>query len=177
MAKKTTQAAGKAKGMAKKAGAMMQGETGIFQKLKEEHGEVSVMLKRCAASDDPAVREELFMEIKKQLIGHAKAEEREFYSVLKKHEETRELAENAIEEHQEVEETLQQLSSMDFASDEWAEMFEELVEDVEEHVEEEEQELFPKAQEVLDNQRAKEIEGRYLTEKKRVMEQMAKAAE
>lgn len=177
MAKKTAKAAGKVMGTAKKAGQMLHGRAGIFQKLSEEHGEVDALMKRCAASQDPAVREELFVEIKKQLLSHAKGEEREFYSVLKKHTETRELAEHAIDEHHEVEQTLEQLGRMDFGSDEWAETFEELMDDVKEHVEEEEKDLFPKAEHVLDADRAKEIEKRYLTEKKRVMEQMAKAAE
>lgn len=177
MAKKTAKVAGKMMGTAKKAGQVMRGRTGIFQKLAEEHGEVDALMKRCAASNDPAVREELFMEIKKQLLAHAKGEEREFYSVLRKHTETRELVEHSLEEHQEVEQTIEQLSQMDFGSEEWAEMFEELMDDVKEHVEEEEQDLFPKAEHVLDGDRAKEVEERYLSEKKRVMEQMARAAE
>jgi CRISPR/Cas system-associated endonuclease Cas1 len=154
--------AGKAVGKVKGAKQVLEGHTGIMKRLAEEHGEVSVLLKRCTVVDDPEQRRELFTQIQEQLMSHAKAEEKILYAVLRQHAETNELTEHAIEEHQEMEDMVDRLSTMGYEGDDWAELFDELEQSVRDHVEEEERDLFAKAKHVLDDQQLKEMEARYI---------------
>ncbi len=170
---KGTKVAGKVAGKVKGAAAAMKGEHGIFRRLKEEHAAVSMMMKRISAATDGEKRRELFIEMKRELLSHAKGEEREVYTVFQNIEATSDLVPDSIEDHRAIEQGLDQLSSMDFASEEWAENFEELVRDVEDHVETEENEVFPLAQTAIDAEQAKDIEQRYLTTKTQLMRQVA----
>lgn len=149
----------------------------IFDQLREEHGEVERMMRQVATSEDPEVRRALFPTIRRELIAHAKGEEREFYSVLRRHEETRELAEHALDEHEDIEEMLGELEAMAFDSDEWGETFEELVDSVKDHVDVEENDLFPMAKRLLSEAQTHEIEERYEERKNEVLAQLSPAAE
>jgi hemerythrin superfamily protein len=161
-----TQAAGKAMGKLRAAKEVIQGHAGIFKRLAEEHGEVSVMLKRVAASTpDSDVRRELFPKIRQELLSHAKAEESEFYSLLRSREETSELVADSLEDHQEMEDLLAELSAMEPSSASWKDTFDRLVVAVQEHVKQEEDELFSEASDILSKEEAQEIEQRFLASK------------
>lgn len=164
--------AGKVTGMAKAAGAVAKGELGIFKRLKMEHGEVSTLLERLSASTDPELRRELLPKVRKELLSHAEGEEREFYSVLRDNPKTRGIVERSFEEHDEVEKLLNRLESLGVEDEQWSETFDELRRSVEKHVEEEENDLFPRAMEVLDKEQADRIEERYKTKKEQVMQQL-----
>ena len=140
----------KAMGAAKKAGATLTGYTGIFSTLQKEHGEVSALMKRVQASgDDFETRSSLFEKIRSELLSHAHAEQETFYDRLAEKPETIDLVVEAKREHEELEAILDELSDLDAASEDWEERFEELVSETEHHVAEEENELFPKAKDVL----------------------------
>ncbi len=167
--------AGKAAGKVKKASKAIQGYGAIFQRLAEEHGEVSTLMKRVQASDDKETRIELFHEIKKELLSHAHAEEREFYEPLEKHPKTRSIAVHSKKEHEEIEELLGKLEGMidNPTGAAWDTTFDKLQETVTHHVKEEENELFPKAHDVLSDQEAKEVEERYAKAKQRELKKVA----
>ena len=139
--------------------------TDIFQLLENDHREVKSMMRKIAEGNGDARRRDLFEKFKTELMAHAKCEEREFYSVLQRNEETAEKVEHSFEEHAEAEEGLQELSQMSDDDEDWMEKFSELRNDVEHHAEEEEKELFPKARKVI-GERAEEI-GRRFEEAKR----------
>lgn len=154
--------ASKAAGTAKGAAKALAGYPGIFHHLAGEHAEVSTLMKRVAASSEgSSTREELFPEIEKSLFAHARAEEEEFYPVLRNFTGIQELVDRCIEEHRKVEEYLGQLASGNKATKTWAEVFERMMRAVETHVEREEKELFPKAKELLSPDRAEDMQGRY----------------
>src|SRR5262245_11583156 len=90
---------GKAKGVK----ARMQGLKGIFKTLAEEHGEVSVLLKRASTTSDPEVRKELFPKIRKALLAHEQGEVHVLYTTLRQYDETRGLADHHDEEATELE--------------------------------------------------------------------------
>jgi hemerythrin superfamily protein len=170
---KGTKMAGKMAGKMKAASAALKGERGIFRKLKEEHAEVSAMMKRCAGADDASERSELFHEIRRELLAHAKGEEREFYPVFRQFEETADLVEESIEDHGAIEEMIDQLRSMSADSEDWTELFDEMMSEVEDHVAQEENELFPLAEKLIDDDQAEQIEERYLHSKEQILRQVA----
>ena len=157
-----TEAAGKAMGAAKGAVETVKGHTGIMSQLSEEHGEVSMLMKRCKASSDPATRKDLLSKIKTELMAHSKAEEAEFYAPLREYPETRDLVSHSKKEHEEIQDKLQTLSSSDARTDLWESTFSSLVETVEHHVKEEENELFPRAKKVLSSDQLEHMKKRFL---------------
>ena len=74
MPTRTEQAASKVMGAAKKAKGTLEGLTGVFKTLMEEHGEVSALLLRVKASDDPETRTRLWPTIRRELLAHEKGE-------------------------------------------------------------------------------------------------------
>ena len=164
--------ASKVAGKTKAAKATIKGLKGIFKKLAEEHGEVSALLKRVEMSSDPDVRAELFPTIKKELLAHEKGEISELYPLLRKHAETRAMADDHDGEADEMEALLEKLDDDKYDGKQWKQSFERLVELVQHHAKEEENEYFPKAQEVLGEERAEVLEKKYLSTKKSVMKDL-----
>lgn len=153
---KGTKAAATATGAAKGALKALEGYPGIFHHLAREHGEVAAMMKRISQSDG-STRDEVFPELRRNLLAHAHAEEQEFYSQLRNYAELEELVAQCIAEHKDVESQLDRLDTMDKHSDTWTELFERMQQAVEAHVDREEQELFPKARDLMTREEANEM--------------------
>ena len=143
-----------------------------FELLKNDHAKVSSLFDRIEPATDATTRQQLFTQLKQELTIHAHIEETILYPALKAASETRELTEEAYEEHQEVKDLLAELEATPPDSEEWSDMIMELRENVEHHVEEEEGEMFTKAREVLSEQQLNEIGARMSAEK----QQQQKAA-
>lgn len=153
----TSQVAGAGKGAMK----ALEGYSGIFHHLAGEHAEVSVLMKKVAGTTDAQEREKLFPEIRRNLLAHAQGEEEEFYPILREYPELQGSVDRCLAEHEEIETQLEALNSGDKSSRDWLDRFERLMGAVESHVEHEEQELFPRANDLLESQQAKDMEERY----------------
>ena len=143
-----------------------------FEMLKNDHAKVSSIFDRLEPATDAATRQQLFTQLKQELDIHAHIEETILYPALKQAAETRDITEEAYEEHQEVKDLLAELQATPPDSEEWGDMILELRENVEHHVEEEEGEMFTQAREVLSEQQINEIGARMAAEK----QQQQKAA-
>ena len=142
----------------------------IYETLKQDHRAVERLFDRIEKAKDPDERFSLFISLKDELLFHAKAEEKVFYSQLGG-DETEELIEHARSEHEAVESVLARLQDMEPDDDAFLETIEELRSMVEDHVEEEEEELFEQAREILGDDDDDAIEARFTAEKTRLMEQ------
>jgi hypothetical protein len=122
-----------------------------FTLLKEDHEKVAGILKKIDATTERGVktREELFTQLKTELDIHAEVEETIFYPALEKHEESRAIALEAVEEHRIVKQFLAELDSMAKDDEIWTAKMTVLKENIEHHVEEEEGEMFSKARKAL----------------------------
>jgi len=143
-----------------------------FELLKNDHAKVSSLFDRIEPATDATTRRQLFAQLKQELDVHAHIEETILYPALKGAAETRDITEEAYEEHREVKDLLAELEATPADSEEWGDMILELRENVEHHVEEEEGEMFAKAREVLSEQQLNEIGARMSAEK----QQQQKAA-
>lgn len=121
----------------------------VFEVLKHDHEMARDLFAQIERSGEKDRREELFQKLKQELIAHAHAEERIFYPVLKEKQQTHDQIEEGISEHHHVEQLLSSLENMDCGSDEWLQQVRQLKQEVEHHVHEEEEEIFPKAQQLL----------------------------
>jgi hemerythrin superfamily protein len=157
-----TKAIAKVAGLAKEAGTALSGYPGIFHHLAREHAQVAVLMQRVAASsEDSPVREELFPEIRTELLAHSKAEEREFYAPLARAASTKELVAKAREQHEKIRGYLDELAEANKATKTWLRTFERMVRAVQAHVDMEENQLFPPANELLDREQAAKINEAY----------------
>src|SRR5688572_17441972 len=177
---KFTEVASKAVGKARQAAAALAGERGIFNRLKGEHQEVSMLLKRCAATDtsEGGIKEriDLYEKVRAELLAHATAEEEVFYSALEQIAETKALAVSSREQHDHVERILMELDSLAVFEPSWIERFNALVQEVEAHVRDEEDRLFPIAEKAITKQQARTLDERYHARKTRHMESLFPAA-
>ena len=146
----------------------------VFQILKEDHKKVSGIFAKLEETTENAVktREELFTKLKTELDAHAHAEETQFYPVIKREAETREITLEGFEEHHVIKMLLTELASMPVNTEQWTAKLKVLKENVEHHVEEEEDEMFVKAREVLTDEQIADITTRVEEDKKA---QLAKA--
>jgi len=156
----------KGAGAAKAVEARLHGLVGVFKVLAEQHGEASALLKR--VKSDPSKRAELWPKIRQELTSHEKGELREVYPVLREYAATRALADRHQTEADALSAQIDRIQALEMASSEWGRELERLIELVENHVREEEHDIFPKAQEAIGADRAKEIEPRFLAAKKQL---------
>jgi len=154
----------KGAGVMKGVKARLEGLTGVFKTLAEQHGEVSAMLKRLQGK--PEKKAELWPEIRRELLSHERAEIREVYPALRQHVQLRSLADHHDQEAADLERMIERIDAA--VADEWRPLFDQLVDTVIHHANEEENEIFPKAQEAIGEKTAKELEPRFLAAKKQV---------
>ncbi len=139
----------------------------VYKLLEKDHKQASQLFERLlkTSNDSTGKREELFGELKSELMAHSEAEEKVFYPALKNPDQTHDLTLEAIEEHHVVKQLLKELEDMSKNSDQWIAKLTVLQENVEHHVEEEENHLFPKARQVLSDAQANEM-GRKIKQEK-----------
>lgn len=136
-----------------------------FEMLKNDHAKVSSLFDKLEPATDATTRMQLFTQLKQELDIHAHIEETFLYPALKQAAETREITEEAYEEHQEVKDLLAELETTPADGEEWGDLLLELRENVEHHVEEEEGEMFQHARTVLSEQQINEIGAQMAAEK------------
>jgi hemerythrin-like domain-containing protein len=137
-----------------------------FKLLKADHEKVAELFERMESASGKA-KLNVFKQIKTELELHAHIEEKIFYPALEKPSETHDLTLEAYEEHNQVKKLLTELGRARTANDEWEAKAKVLQENVEHHVEEEENELFPKADQVLGDEEIEDLGQRMEAEKAR----------
>lgn len=129
----------------------------IYTYLKKDHQKVSELFEQIIGENKLHKREELFEELKTELLLHAESEKKTFYKALKRHAEAKDEAKHGDKEHAQIEDYLQQLEQLHLKSDEWLVVFGQLKHTVEHHVKDEEGEMFKKARKVLTKKQAQDL--------------------
>ena len=164
-------AASKAMGAMKKAKGTLEGLSGVFKTLMEEHGEASALLMRLKASDDIETRARLWSTVRKELVSHEKGEVAVVYPVYEQYPETSQFAAEHNEEANRLSSLIGRLEELDINDRGWPALFDQLVELVQHHVKEEESKIFPAGQKTFGGQ-ADALNASYLAKKKEVMGQL-----
>jgi hemerythrin superfamily protein len=134
----------------------LDGLTGVFKTLAEQHGEVASLLERVRGN--PEKRTELWPVIRRLLLAHERGEVRELYPVLRMHDATAGFADHHDTEARELEQMIGRLDGVPAMSDAWGAQFDRLADTVIRHADEEETQIFPTAQDVLGEARAQELD-------------------
>ena len=146
-----------------------------FTLLKTDHQKVAELFDELEAANGKA-KLQVFEQIKMELELHAHIEEKIFYPALEKPRETHDLTLEAYEEHDVVKKLLRQLSRAKSATEEFEAQAKVLRENVEHHVEEEENELFPKAESALGEERIEALGEELAAEKERKQRTASKSS-
>jgi hemerythrin superfamily protein len=153
--------------------ARFKGLKGVFTKLAEQHHEVGALLSRAESATDFSKRRDLWGEIRKQLISHEQGELLEIYPALESYAATRDVARRHAEEAGELEALIREVDSVGFQSDAWQPTLANLIAKVTEHVQIEETEFFPRAQEALGEDAAKQLEAPFMKAKEQAMQKIS----
>lgn len=123
--------------------------------LKDDHKAVDDLFKRYEEAGEGAVEEKRAIRdrVVKELSIHAHIEEVVFYPATREARgETEDMVREALQEHAEAKQALQQLSALEPDDPQFDQVMTQLVKDVRHHVDEEENEMFPKVNEALSPQ-------------------------
>lgn len=116
----------------------------VIELLTNDHREVDELFRRVNLSSKDESVEELTKQIVHELSVHAAVEEQFVYPLLRmKVEGGSDLANEAIEEHQEVKRLLADLEKLEAGSAEHRKTLDQVITSVRHHVEEEEGDVFP----------------------------------
>jgi hemerythrin superfamily protein len=117
----------------------------VIDLLSKDHAEVDELFRRVNLSEKPETIEDLTRQIVHELSVHAAVEEQFVYPLIRaKVDDGSELADEAIDEHQEAKRLLADLEKQEAGSAEHSKTMDELIAAIRHHVEEEEGEVFPK---------------------------------
>lgn len=122
----------------------------IFKALENDHNKHRELLDQIeATTGESPERKKLFELLTKDVKSHAAAEEQAVYATMLRKPETTDETRHSIAEHQELNETLNDLAATDMSTGAWLQKFKQLKHDYLHHIEEEEDDHFPDFREHL----------------------------
>jgi len=147
---------------------------GILNDLHEDHEEVSGLIEQMIKTEDGKERGAIFKEMMSKLLAHAQAEQNVLYKKMEKseNEKSRTFAYEGENEHQIVEQQLQQMSrARNKATEQWTAQASVLKDLIEHHVEEEESTGFPCAQSDFDSETLKKMGDQFRKQKEKLLQE------
>lgn len=147
---------------------------GILNDLHQDHEEVSGLIERMINTGDNKQRGEIFKEMMSKLLAHSHAEQHVLYKKMEKseNEESRSFAYEGDNEHQIVEQQLQQMArARNKASEQWTAQASVLKDLVEHHVKEEESTGFSCAQREFDGEALEKMADQFRKQKEKLLQE------
>jgi len=145
---------------------------GILKDLHQDHEEVSDLIERLIKNKDAKERSGMFREIMNMLLAHSHAEQNVLYRKMQKSddEKTRSFVYEGENEHQILEQQLQQMSkARNKASEQWTAQAVVLKELVSHHVKEEESTGFSCARREFDAEMLEKLGEQFRRQKEKLM--------
>lgn len=123
----------------------------IVEQLIDDHEELIVVMEKLGTAIDKSSEEcdKLFQNFKDLFRRHDDAEDKIFYPALKKHTTLKKMVLKGYQAHHVVEVGILELRLLPYNSESWGPKFAVIKDSILQHMEEEEEELFPKALELL----------------------------
>ena len=143
--------------------------------LKRDHTEVKKMLSDLEDTTERAekTRTEGLAKLKHELEIHEAIEEEIFYPALKEHPKTKDIALEGYEEHHVVDTIMAELEKVAPSDEVWMAKFSVMMENLEHHIAEEEDEMFPKVEQVFEDEELQELGARMQARKEELQAQAA----
>ena len=142
------------------------GEQDVVDVLTTDHREVVDLVEQIPTAD-PERRRDMADTVIAELMRHAVAEEMYVYPAMRKHLPDGEAAvQHDVEEHQQLEEAMKQLESLDAADPRFLEVLGQLEAVLRDHVQDEENDQFPQLRARVPREQLVEMAGKGETAKK-----------
>ena len=122
--------------------------------LKADHRTVNDLFAQYESAGDYSTKHLLAKQVFTELALHAQLEENVFYPAYEARtgKNGTQLVADSRLEHEQVKELMVEMQGLDLAEEEFEAKFQELMHTVRQHVDAEENEMFPEAEEILDDQ-------------------------
>jgi hemerythrin superfamily protein len=146
---------------------------GVFELLADQHRQALELLRFAGAVASPDRRRQYWAEARRRLISHERAEEQVVYAVLEGHGDAATVLEQHGDQAVELELAIAELDATDEGSDEWVGRLRDVMAMVDDHVQDEENEFFQRAQRLLGENTARELEEPYLNAQREVLHSLA----
>lgn len=140
--------------------------------IRLDHNKVNTIFTEIGATEDAAKLEELFGQMYKDLLAHAKAEEQVIYPKVRSfygNENTQEL----FDEQAEMERMLNEIKSISPTNSQFKEKIKQLMEAVGDHVRQEESTMFAAIGKNFNEQEREQLASEFKSAKSKIQEQMA----
>ena len=147
---------------------------GILNDLHEDHEEVSGLIEQLIKTEDGKERGTIFKEMMSKLLAHSHAEQNVLYKKMEKseNEKSRTFAYEGENEHQIVEQQLQQMArARNKASEQWTAQASVLKDLIEHHVEEEESTGFSCARSEFDGATLEKMADQFRKQKEKLLQE------
>jgi len=147
---------------------------GILNDLHEDHEEVSGLIEQLIKTEDGKERGTIFKEMMSKLLAHSHAEQNVLYKKMEKSqdEKSRTFAYEGENEHQIVEQQLQQMArARNKASEQWTAQASVLQDLIEHHVEEEESTGFSCARSEFDGEALEKMADQFRKQKQKLLQE------
>lgn len=146
---------------------------GVFEVLAAQHREALELLRLAGTAPASDKRRQYWTDARRRLISHERAEEQIVYALLEGHDEAESVLEQHGDQAVELELAIAELDASDDASAEWIERLRDVMAMIDDHVRDEETEFFQRAQEVLGENTARELEQPYMNAQRDVLHTLA----
>jgi hemerythrin superfamily protein len=146
---------------------------GVFETLVMQHRQILDLLRRARASSSAARRKALWVDARRELLSHERAEELAVYASLEGHDAAQMLLEQHGDQSVQLELAIADLDATECDSVDWIEQLGDMMAMIEEHVRDEETDFFPRAQELLGENTARELEDPFATAQREVRDTLA----
>jgi hemerythrin-like domain-containing protein len=125
-----------------------------IEMLKADHRRVRALFQRYDETDDQAMRQGIVAELFVELELHTQLEETVFYPAFadETNQEGQELVAASLEDHEDIDVLVEELRGLDADQEAFAAKFQDLRIKVEQHVQDEETQMFPQAEQALEEQ-------------------------
>jgi len=141
---------------------------GVFETLVKEHQKAAELMGRLV-HQSAASRQQAWPIVRRQLLSHDRAEELEIYAALEGYDGARDILEHHKLEAGELEGALNELDAIDYDSDQWLSKLSDIVALFDDHVRDEETEYFPRMQQLLGEDKARELHERFVSAQREVI--------
>ena len=147
---------------------------GILNDLHQDHEQVSGLIEQMIQTEDGKERGAIFKEMMSKLLAHSHAEQNVLYKKMEKseNEKSRTFAYEGENEHQIVEQQLQQMArARNKASEQWTAQASVLQDLIEHHVEEEESTGFSCARSEFDGEALEKMADQFRKQKQKLLQE------
>lgn len=141
---------------------------GVFETLVNEHRKAAELMQRLAHQSAES-RREAWPILRRQLLSHDRAEELEVYAALEGYDGARDILEHHKLDAGELEGSINELDAIDYASEQWLAKLRDIVASFEDHVRDEESDYFPRMQQLLGEDRARDLHERFVSAQREVI--------